>query len=64
MTEAPPVMSGSGVPPIAEAGYIESEGYPEGYPNNHEQVMTTENIKHYIHAPVTFEGMAPECIWK
>jgi len=46
-----PVLSGSGVPPTAKAGYIESEGYPEGYPNSHEQVMSslhqTEHIKHF-----------------
>ena len=34
------LLSGSSVPPIARSGYIESEGYPEGYPNTHEQVMS------------------------
>ena len=38
------LLSGSSVPPTARSGYIESEGYPEGYPNMHEQVMSSSDL--------------------
>ena len=46
-----PVLSCSGVPATTRSGYIESEGYPGGYPSDTHQVMSsldeTEHIKHF-----------------
>ena len=38
------LLSGSSIPTTARSGYIESEGYPEGYPNMHEQVMSSSDL--------------------
>ena len=41
--------------------YIKSEGYPDGYPNSLEQVMSSSYQAGHINTVV---GMEPERIWK